>query len=552
MAVHGCTWITCLNKLPIPARLMRPCAKGAIVNAQFEKRFAELSQRDNIALLRYIRRGIEKESLRITPAGKLAQTAHPAALGSALTHPCITTDYSEALLEFITAPDTELSNTLAELDNIHRFVYPRIDTELLWTASMPCLLEQDADIPVARYGSSNVARMKTIYRVGLGHRYGRLMQTIAGIHFNFSLDDDFWEWLHAAVHSQLSLRDFKTEQYFALIRNFHRYSWLLIYLFGASPALCETLTGDRPHTLEPLTRGTLHAPWGTSLRMGDLGYQSDAQGQIEIVYNSLDDYIEALQRAITTPHPPYVAIGTRRDGEWLQLSTSLLQIENEFYSSVRPKRVTRSGESPRHALSERGVEYVEVRCLDIDPFEPAGIGAPTARFVDAFLLYCLLRESPPSDAEGQQRARNNLQLVVNRGREPGLMLQRTQSVHQELPVWGLKMIEDIARIGDLLDQARGGSEYRASIELQKRKLEDSALTPSARVLAHLRERNQSFFRFALEQSLAHRGHFLARPLPDAEFARLAVLAGESLAAQRAIEDADDISFEEYLANYYRQ
>ena len=532
--------------------MKRPCAEGGIVNAQFENRFAELSQRDNIALLRYIRRGIEKESLRITPAGKLAQTAHPAALGSALTHPCITTDYSEALLEFITAPDTELSNTLAELDDIHRFVYAQIEDELLWTSSMPCLLEQDADIPIARYGSSNVARMKTIYRVGLGHRYGRLMQTISGIHFNFSLDDDFWEWLHAAMHSPLSLRDFKTEQYFALIRNFHRYSWLLIYLFGASPALCKTLVGDRPHSLDALTRATLHAPFGTSLRMGDLGYQSDAQGQIGIAYNNLDDYIEALQRAITTPHPPYVAIGTRRNGEWLQLSTSLLQIENEFYSTVRPKRVTRSGESPRHALRERGVEYIEVRCLDIDPFEPTGIGAPAARFVDAFLLYCLLRESPSSDTAGQQRARDNLRLVVNRGREPGLMLQRTQSVQQELRVWGLGMIEDIARIGGLLDLARGGNEYRDSIELQKRKLEDSTLTPSAQVLARLRDRDQSFFRFALEQSLAHREHFLARPLPPAEFARLARLAGDSLAAQQIIEDADDISFEDYLAKYYRQ
>mgnify|MGYP003376517341 CR=1 FL=1 len=333
---------------------MRPCAKGAIVNAQFEKRFAELSQRDNIARLRYIRRGIEKESLRITPAGKLAQTAHPAALGSALTHPCITTDYSEALLEFITAPDTELSNTLAELDNIHRFVYPRIDTELLWTASMPCLLEQDADIPVARYGSSNVARMKTIYRVGLGHRYGRLMQTIAGIHFNFSLDDDFWEWLHAAVHSQLSLRDFKTEQYFALIRNFHRHAWLLVYLFGASPALCGTFVAGRPHGLEPLAPGTLHAPWGTSLRMGDLGYQSNAQRSIDIPYNSLGDYVGALQRAITEAHPEYQRIGVRDGDNWRQLSASLLQIENEFYATIRPKRVTRSGESPRRALEERG------------------------------------------------------------------------------------------------------------------------------------------------------------------------------------------------------
>ena len=194
------------------------------MNAQFEQRLAALDRGDNNRFLRYIRRGIEKESLRITPQGRLAQTPHPAALGSALTHASITTDYSEALLEFITGAGTELAETLDELDRIHRFVYPHIGDELLWTSSMPCVLEKDEDIPVARYGSSNVARMKTIYRIGLGHRYGRLMQTIAGLHYNFSLDDDFWEWLRAETASTLALKDFKTEQYFALIRNFHRHA----------------------------------------------------------------------------------------------------------------------------------------------------------------------------------------------------------------------------------------------------------------------------------------------------------------------------------------
>ena len=284
------------------------------MNAQFEQRLAALDRGDNSRLLRYIRRGIEKESLRITPQGRLAQTPHPAALGSALTHASITTDYSEALLEFITGAGTELEQTLDELDRIHRFVYPRIGDELLWTSSMPCVLEKDEDIPVARYGDSNVARMKTIYRIGLGHRYGRLMQTIAGLHYNFSLDDDFWEWLRGQTASTLALKDFKTEQYFALIRNFHRHAWLLVYLFGASPALCGTFVAGRAHGLQPLGAGTLHAPWGTSLRMGDLGYQSNAQRSIDIPYNSLGDYVGALQRAITEAHPEYQRIGVRDGG----------------------------------------------------------------------------------------------------------------------------------------------------------------------------------------------------------------------------------------------
>jgi glutamate--cysteine ligase len=530
---------------------VRACEE-ADLNAQFEQRLAALDSAGSASLLRNIRRGIEKESLRITPQGRLAQTPHPEALGSALAHPSITTDYSEALLEFITGASTELAQTLDELDCIHRFVYPHIGEELLWTSSMPCVLERDEDIPVARYGSSNVARMKTVYRIGLGHRYGRLMQTIAGIHFNFSLDDAFWDWLRDETRSPLALQEFKTEQYFALIRNFHRHVWLPVYLFGASPALCGTFVAGRRHALEPLGSGTLHAPFGTSLRMGDLGYQSSAQRSIDIPYNSLEDYLGALTHAITEPHPDYVRIGVKSGDEWRQLSTSLLQIENEFYATIRPKRVTRSGESPRRALASRGVEYIEVRCLDLDPFEPIGIARATARFLDAFLLHCLLHQSPPSDAAARQLARENLLAVVNRGREPGLRLRHPDGSSEEMQHAGLRMLDEIAAIGALLDAARGSTEYRDSIALQRAKLERPELTPSARVLEDIRAGGNSFFRFAMAQSERHREHFLGRPLDAATAERFARIAGESLEAQRAIERADAVSFESYLAAWYAQ
>jgi glutamate--cysteine ligase len=521
------------------------------VDPQLGQRIEALQRAEPRALLAGLRRGLEKESLRITPQGRLAQTPHPAALGSALTHPCITTDYSEALLEFITAPSAELGTVLGELGEIHAFTYRHIGDELLWASSMPCLVESDAEIPVAQYGRSNVARMKTIYRIGLGHRYGRLMQTIAGIHYNFSLDDVFWEWLREGNGSALPLREFKTEQYFALIRNFHRFSWLLVYLFGASPALCECFVAGREHGLERLAPGTLHAPWGTSLRMGDLGYQSDAQRSLDISYNGLDDYVDALTRAITEPHPAYVAIGTRDGGDWRQLSTGLLQIENEFYSTIRPKRVTRSGESPRRALRARGVEYVEVRCLDIDPFEPTGIGASTARFIDAFLLLCLLHDSPLSDAGARVRARGNLRSVVNRGREPGLRLARSGGREQPLAEWGLRMVAQIEPIAALLDAAHGGSEYRDSVAAQRSKLDDPALTPSARVLAAIRECGSSFFEFVMRQSRQHQAAFLEQPLAAEVQHRFELWAAHSLAQQKAVEDADELSFEAFVANYFR-
>ena len=520
--------------------------------SQFAQRIESLEREGGSPLAGRLVRGLEKESLRVVPDGRLAQTPHSTLLGSALTHPSITTDYSEALIELITEPRGSASEVLQELSDIHAFVYRSIGAELLWTSSMPCAIGSDDEIPVARYGSSNVARMKTVYRIGLGHRYGRLMQTIAGIHYNFSLADPFWEWLLAREANGLGLREFKTAQCFALIRNFHRYSWLLVYLFGASPAVCSSFVRGTAHGLAPLGAGTLHAPHGTSLRMGDLGYQSDAQRSIDIPYDTLVEYISALNRAIREPHPAYAAIGTRgKNGEWLQLSTSLLQIENEFYSTIRPKRVTRSGESPRRALAERGVEYVEVRCLDIDPFEPAGISAHTMRFLDAFLLYCLLEESPASDAAARTRSRENFRQVVMRGREPGLQLAKPDGSAAGLQAWALELLLGIERVAALLSDEEDGS-YADAISIARARVLDPALTPSARVLDALDGGNRSYAEFALAQSRLHREQFLASALPDgvlAGFERDALL---SLEQQRVIEAKDSISFEDYVAAYYRQ
>jgi glutamate--cysteine ligase len=325
-----------------------------------------------------LRRGIEKESLRVRPDGTLATTPHARTLGSALTHPRITTDFSEAQLELITGVHASAEGCLRELVEIHQFTYRQIGDELMWAASMPCRLPAEAEIPIGRYGTSNVGRAKTVYRTGLAHRYGRRMQTISGIHYNWSTPDAQGN-----------------DAYFALIRNFRRHSWLLLYLFGASPAVCSTFVAGRAHELLPLGGDTLHLPHATSLRMGRLGYQSDAQASLKVSYNGLDSYAASLEQALTESYPAYEAIGLRDGDDYRQLGTTLLQIENEFYGTIRPKRVIRSGERPLHALRERGVEYVEVRMMDLDPFEPVGIDAGTMRFLDVFLLHCLLRASPP-------------------------------------------------------------------------------------------------------------------------------------------------------------
>ena len=479
-----------------------------------------------------LRRGIEKESLRVRPDGALATTPHAARLGSALTHPNVTTDFSESQLELITGVHASADGCLAELTEIHQAVYRAIGDELLWCASMPCSLPADDAIPIGRYGNSNVGRAKSIYRMGLSHRYGRRMQTISGIHYNFSLPGDL-----------------SNAEYFALIRNFRRYSWLLLYLFGASPAVCATFVAGRAHELERLSADTFYLPHATSLRMGRLGYRSDAQSSLAVSYNNLESYAASLQEALTKPYPAYEAVGIRDGDNYHQLATSLLQIENEFYGTIRPKRVILPGERALHALRDRGVEYVEVRLMDLDPFHAVGITAGTMRFLDIFLLHCLLRESPPDTPQEIAAIVRNQQRVAARGREPGLRLLR-EPREVTLREWSSEILTECALIASALDAAHGGDVHRDALAGAVAALDNPAVTPSARILETMaREHGNSHVRFVLAQSLAHRRTILDLPYPAEIAQRFVRLADESMTEQHAIEAADTLPFESYRQLY---
>jgi glutamate--cysteine ligase len=501
-------------------------------------------------------RGVERETLRVTTAGQLALTSHPAVLGSALTNEQITTDYSESLLEFITPAEHDIATALQRLDEIHRFVHPHLQAqgELLWNESMPCVLPPEQEIPIAWYGTSHIGTLKHVYRRGLALRYGKTMQCIAGIHYNFSLNDEVWGLLRSLddreqnVEPSFSARDYQSESYIALIRNFRRYSWLLMYLFGASPALASNFLRGRAHQLEVLSDDTLYLPYATSLRMSDLGYQSNAQANITPHYNNLHSYIRSLSQAVSQPYPAYEELGTKRDGEWIQINTNILQIENEYYSSIRPKRVIYSGERPVQALAARGVQYVEVRCMDIDPFEPLGLSLQAARFLDVFLHFIAFEESAlTSDEEGEEN-RRNFANVVKQGRRPGLQLQHGGR-DVALQDWGLALLERMQAVAALLDAQAGGDEHMRSLAAQRDKLHDVELTPSARVLREVRSAGNSFAAFALQQSRAQAEQFLARPLNAEQFAALSAAAAESSAQQQAIEASQTGDFDTFVAAY---
>src|SRR3990172_157474 len=524
---------------PTDARRHRENAQALLLYAPRNSNGSRLNQLQerlrllSPALLKDIHRGIEKESLRVQPDGALAATPHPAALGSALTHPHIATDFSESQLELITGVHTGIESCLEELTRIHQVVYRAIGEELLWCASMPCGLPAEDAIPIGRYGSSNLGRAKTIYRIGLSHRYGRRMQTISGIHYNFSLPRDAWRALDWAGGAN--------DGYFALMRNFRRHAWLAFYLFGASPAVCASFVEGRAHGLTEFAPGTLYLPHATSLRMGRLGYQSDAQSSIAASCNSLESYAGSLEQALTEPYPPYEAIGLREGDDYRQLATSLLQIENEFYGKIRPKRIIRRGERPLHALRERGVEYVEVRLMDLDPFSPVGITATTMRLLDVFLLHCLLSDSPP-DTPGEIAANaRNQECVAARGRERDLQLVRGGQ-EMTLAQWGGQVLAECDPIAQALDDAagQGGTRlYRDALAWGAAALKNPAAVPSARMLDAMAKRYaNSYTDFALAQSHAHRAALLCLPFPREIEAHFTQLAAKLIEEQRRIEAAD--------------
>ena len=523
-------------------------------NDKFEKRLTHLINNQQAHLLRNGLKGIEKESMRITPDGNIAQTPHPKALGSALTHPHITTDYSEALLEFITPPFPQVEATLQFLEKIQQYVYDTLQDQLLLATSMPCGISGNHSIPIANYGSSNVGRMKHIYRVGLDYRYGRPMQAIAGIHFNYSIPEGFWPVFQELEGNADDLQHFISESYFDLIRNLKRYGWLILYLFGSSPALCKSFLTDRRQSypdFDEFDKYTFYKPYATSLRMSDIGYNSSIQASLNISFNSLSEYVASLTRAIETPFPDYEAIGVMFNNQFRQLNANILQIENEYYSTVRPKQIAFSGEKPTLALLRRGIRYVELRSLDIGPFNPIGIETDNLRFIEAFMLFCVLKESPKYDLSEISSIKNNLLNVAYNGRHPDLCLLNS-GTEVRLRKWAMEICESMRGICEILDKDDVETPYARSINSAINAINDAASMPSARILEDMKKNNEPFAEFALRISKQHQRHFKARKLDEENSRFFEQTANESLERQLKIESGDKIPFNEFLSRYFSQ
>lgn len=492
--------------------------------------------------------GIEKEGLRVAPSGGISLSPHPAKLGSALTNRYITTDFAESLLEFITPVSTDPGAALHFLETIHQFVYTHLDDELLWASSMPCRIDDVSMIPIARYGTSNIGRMKHVYRVGLEHRYGKMMQSIAGIHYNFSLPETFWEAYRELSEVKDSLQAFTSSSYFAMIRNFRRSSWLLLFLFGASPALSRTFLEGDTQGFDTLLDDTLYLPYATSLRMSDLGYSNTTQSSINICFNQLKTYTKTLTEAINTSHPDFEEIGVIVDGAYRQLSTTILQIENEYYSDIRPKRVPGSEESALQALKRAGVEYVEVRNTDVNPLLPLGMDLEQALFLDTFLIGCLLMGDDFITQTECGIIAANQRKVTTRGREPQLHLSgRNGEIGIEEA--GSDLLRQFALVAELLDHTNHTDIYGKAVQAQFEKLQDPSLTPSARILQALEGSGMEYTDWVLDVSRGHRETLVLSPQDATIFKQLSNESRESVVEQLEIEENDTVDFETFLAKY---
>ena len=503
-----------------------------------------------VSALPNIKHGVERETLRVNADGGMATTPHPHALGSALTNEWITTDFSESLLEFITPPENSAATSIAQLSDIHKFTYDSIGDELLWPMSMPCFINSETNIPTAKYGKSNIAKMKEVYRAGLHHRYGSMMQVISGVHFNFSLPDEFWQaWCE--MHGEEWNKTTQSAHYFALIRNFRRLAWVIPYLFGASPALCSSFIAHKKvaHDFKKIGRGTLYLPYATSLRMSDLGYTSSAQSSLKICYNDLSTYVSSLRGAIAQKAPEYAKFTSNDEQGWQQLNDNVIQIENELYSPIRPKQVANSLETPTNALESRGVSYLEVRSLDVNPYSPIGIDSEQFYFLDVFLLYCLLEPSAKFGEGCFPISQTNINKTVTAGRDPNLKLNK-DGLMVSLSSWGNSLSQKLLKVAETLDSANQVSLYTEAVKAQAKKFSAPESTPSGRWLNTLLENEIDNSILGLE--LAKEYKALARKLSYREISEQTFTeeAEVSHKKQAEIEAADTEDFSAFVKAYF--
>ena len=449
--------------------------------------------------------GIERETHRINSDGSIALTPHPKVLATKKASQSITLDFAESQLEFMTKPHDKIEKVIDELNKIYDFTKKQINDELMWPFSMPPVLPDEEDIPIARFPHLADGQDKETYREGLSVRYGKKIQMISGIHYNYSFSDQLIDQLHQAMAPEQSRQAFINQLYMKISRNVLTYRWLITYLFGASPVVdqsyrsvfnekmqaCQSEWFSQTFDIKEIDR------YATSLRTSRFGYSTAIEDKYHISYNSLTEHINDLRHVLSIDNPKYEKIGVNKNGRRIQLNTKELQSEAEFYAPIRFRQVQKEDETLLDALEQRGIQYFELRLLDLNPFDKLAITKEQLQFIHLFVLYCLFEESNELTEIQQMNANQNQQLVALLGRKPNLTLINQLGENVLLEKWALEIIEKIDRIACLLDEAIGTDKYMPIVCQMKGNIENPSLILSQQMVNEMTNANQTFAEYGI-------------------------------------------------------
>ena len=435
-----------------------------------------------------IKRGIEKEFFRVNSEGFISKKAHPKSLGSALKNKYITTDFAEAQVELVTPTFENIDDLYEFLHSLHVFVAQNIDKdEMLWPFSMPPKIKDESEINLGYYHQSGIGLLKHVYRRGLKVRYGATMQCVSGMHYNFSIkQNSFLALINSSDQKDIN------EIYLGLIRNFKRYYWYVLAEFGQTNVVDKSFVNNRDHNLKSLNEDDMYLENATSLRMSEIGYQSKAQKGLDIKYNSLSSFLEKIKSAITVPYEEFKNKNLLdSNGEYHQISDGVIQIENEYYDSIRPKRSASNDMRPYELLKNFGIEYLEIRGVDISPTDITGMSKHHIRFLDLILMYCLVSPSPKitddekriidsNDSISIYNGRNNKANIVMDGHEVNIILAKEKILDN------LRSIADVMNESDLFHQAINQVTESPKGELPKKSFHEDGIELAKKNLATLK------------------------------------------------------------------
>ena len=356
--------------------------------------------------------GIEREGLRVTAGGILSLTQHPQVFGDKKENPYITTDFSESQLELVTPVFHNTSEVTDFLDSLYNIAVSELEDEFIWPQSMPAVTPENQDIPIATF--SNHGKDER-YREYLEQKYGGKKQLISGIHINFSLGEKLIQTLYNKTKKQISLHDFKQTLYLKLTRNYLRYHWLLVYFLGAANSIHKTYEQQCVEALQEISEETYSNEKAISYRNSLCGYQN--KEFITLDYSSIDQYVNSITS---------------------YMDKGVIEDIRELYSQIRLKS---KGPYSAESLLNNGIEYVEIRTIDINPFVKSGLSVEDLNFIHLFLLYCLEKDESPYD-NWQLESELNSKKVAIEGQSLQLTLIQNGSTIS-LQSWGMQILHDL-------------------------------------------------------------------------------------------------------------